>query len=119
LLAVECLSEACAIATLRQSVHDLVRATKTHDPSIHADAPLLVGIDLSILGTDPHRFHEYEEQIRQEYAWVPEDVFNTKRAEILESFLSRKSIYSTQRFLRSHEERARKNLEASSKQLRR
>ncbi|HEX4998431.1 MAG TPA: N-methyl-D-aspartate receptor NMDAR2C subunit [Terriglobia bacterium] len=118
ILAEECLLEAGADLTLRQAVRDLVLATKTHDPEAHADAPLLVDIDLSILGTSPTRFFEYEEQIRQEYAWVSEDVFNSKRAEILVRFLDRKTLYATPRFQQSHERQARANLEASLHRLR-
>ena len=114
-----CLLEAGATSALNQSVRDLILSTKTHDASVHKDGPLLIDIDLSILGSDPQRFREYEKQIRQEYSWVPEDVFNSKRSEILERFLSRKTIYATERYQRSHEGKARRNLEGSLNQLRR
>jgi len=61
-------------------------ATKTHEPNTHVDAPLLVDVDLSILGQPKARFDEYERQIRAEYGWVPEKIFGTKRAEILQRF---------------------------------
>ena len=60
-----------------------------HDPSLHPEAPLLIAVDLSILGQAEGRFGEYEAQIRREYEWAPEATFSAKRAEILERFLAR------------------------------
>jgi len=77
-----------------------------------------VDIDLSVLGAGTERFLEYEEQIRQEYAWVPEEIFRTKRAEILERFLARDVIYRTPEFYQTHEKQARANLRASLERLR-
>jgi predicted metal-dependent HD superfamily phosphohydrolase len=96
----------------------LVLATKTHDPSRHPDAPLMVDVDLSILGQPEKRFCEYESQIRREYDWVPDGIFAAKRAEILERFLARERIYSTKEFFDRYEKRARANLEASVQKLR-
>jgi predicted metal-dependent HD superfamily phosphohydrolase len=77
-----------------------------------------VDIDLSILGQPPERFWEYESQIRREYEWVPENVFTEKRAEILQQFLSRKTIYGTSYFFEKYERQARINLAASIQKLR-
>jgi len=52
----------------------------------------LMDVDLSILGQAAEKFLKYEAQIRMEYEWVPENIFATKRAEILERFLARKRI---------------------------
>ena len=93
-------------------------ATKQHDNSLHPDAPLLVDIDLSILGQPAKRFWEYEDQIRKEYAWVPEEIFRTKRAEILERFLARKQIYNTSYYFSKLEAQARTNLNQSIKKHR-
>jgi predicted metal-dependent HD superfamily phosphohydrolase len=118
LLAEQCLSEGLASTETRLAVWDLVIATKTHDASKHVDAPLLMDVDLSILGKKEGRFREYESQIRQEYSWVPQDMFSAKRAEILQEFVSRDRIYSTDWFFRTHESFARKNLKASLQRLR-
>ncbi len=104
-------------ADLCGSVVALVMATKSHDPSLHPDAPLLVDVDLSIFGKPPERFDEYETQIRQEYSWVPEATFREKRAEILERFLARKRIYNTEVVFVRYEQQARKNLHASLHRL--
>jgi len=117
LLAQRCLENAGAAVDLQSSVRDLVLVTKAHEGSTHPDAPLLVDVDLSILGAREERFFEYEDQIRLEYAWVPEDIFRTKRAEILQRFLARDVIYRTPRFYQTHEKQARANLRASLERL--
>jgi predicted metal-dependent HD superfamily phosphohydrolase len=111
-------AEAGVPATTLAASQVLIMATKTHTGSGHLDIPLIVDIDLSILGKDSERFEEYEHQIRQEYAWVPAQVFRTKRAEILENFLARQTIYCTSRFQENYEVRARTNLKNSIAKLR-
>lgn len=117
-LAAQFLTETGDVKNLKFSVVQLVLATKVHDGFLHADAPLMVDVDLSILGQAPERFWKYEQQIRQEYEWVPEETFAAKRAEILERFLSRKKIFSTESFFRKYEEQARSNLAESIRRLR-
>jgi predicted metal-dependent HD superfamily phosphohydrolase len=111
------LSEAGADAALVDSAGKLVLATQLHDGSLHPDAPLLVDVDLSILGQPEARFWEYEEAIRREYDWVPAHAFAAKRAEILEGFLSRKRLYQTDALFQALEEKARANLQASIRRL--
>ena len=65
------------------------------------------------VGAAPQRFDEYEMQVRQEYAWVPEETFRRRRAEILGQFLARRHIYSTEAFRERYEPRARANLARS------
>jgi len=67
----------------------------------------VVDVDLSILGQSEKRFSEYEQQIRQEYAWVPQAVFASKRAEILGRFLARPGIFATEWFRTKYEQQAR------------
>ena len=106
-----------ADTALTDAVGRLVLTTKHHDGSTHGDAPLLVDVDLSILGQSPERFWTYEQQIREEYAWVDKSVFTSKRAEILERFLTRERIYQTDFFCQRLEAQARENLSASVKRL--
>ena len=93
-----------------QRVDELIMATCHSALPVTPDAQLLVDIDLSILGALPQRFAEYEEQIRQEYAFVPEDIFRNKRGEILQALLARPVIYSTPHFQAALEARAKDNL---------
>jgi predicted metal-dependent HD superfamily phosphohydrolase len=100
------------------SVKMLIDATRHHSIPTNLDAQLLVDIDLSILGQSADRFDEYEQQIRQEYLFVPENLFREKRAGILERFLARPSIFQTDFFRERYEASARMNLARSVARLR-
>ena len=106
-----------AAAALTDAVGQLILATKSHDATLHADAPLLVDVDLSILGQPPDRFWEYERQIRDEYSWVDKGMSAARRAEILQRFLARARIYHTALFFHRLETQARTNRRASVQPL--
>ncbi|QNP48952.1 HD domain-containing protein [Diaphorobacter aerolatus] len=92
-------------------VEALILATEHRAQPSDPDARLLVDVDLGILAAAPHRFAQYEQQVRAEYAWVPSFVYDFKRREVLCSFLSRPGIYATDHFRALFETRARANLE--------
>jgi predicted metal-dependent HD superfamily phosphohydrolase len=100
-----------------ERIHGLVMATRHDFAPVEPDARVLVDIDLSILGAAPHRFDEYELQVREEYAWVPGILFRRKRRQILEDFLARSRIFNTEQFFQTCEARARANLQRSIRQL--
>jgi predicted metal-dependent HD superfamily phosphohydrolase len=91
-------------------VRDLILATRHTEITALGDAALMTDIDLAILGAPEARFEEYEAQIHEEYAWVPELVFRPTRARILQGFLERERIYATAVFAARFEARARMNL---------
>lgn len=91
-------------------VHSLVMITKHSAQPVTLDEQVLTDIDLSILGADRERFAEYEQQIREEYGFVPTWLFRRRRRAILRSFLARSRIFSTPRFFAGLEHRARDNL---------
>jgi predicted metal-dependent HD superfamily phosphohydrolase/quercetin dioxygenase-like cupin family protein len=94
-------------------IQNLIMSTRHADIPVDPDARLLVDTDLAILGADPARFMEYEGQIRQEYAWVPEEVFRERRAGLLQKFLERPYIFSTDLFRLRYEQQARVNIRRS------
>ena len=104
-------------ADTAQRIADLVLFTRHAVEPEGADAEALVDVDLSILGAANARFDEYERQVRREYAWVAEETFRKRRAEVLEQLLGRRHIYSTARFRERYEPRARANLERSLQAL--
>jgi len=100
-----------------ERLHALVMATRHDTAPATADAQLLVDVDLSILGAPAERFAEYERQVREEYAWVPEPEFRERRRVILAAFLARPALYGTEPFRRALEARARENLRRSIAEL--
>lgn len=97
-------------AMVIKTIQTLILATQHTATVTDADAALLVDIDLSILGEDEDTFREYDRQIRQEYAFVPEAIYRTKRRHILQSFLGRDRIYQTAFFYQTYEAQAQRNL---------
>jgi len=93
-----------------KTVHDLILSTKHNDEPKYSDTKYLIDIDLSILGSAPNIFQEYENNIRKEYKWVPIFLFRKKRVEVLKSFLRRKHIFYTKLFREKYEYQARINI---------
>ncbi|HJQ40267.1 MAG TPA: N-methyl-D-aspartate receptor NMDAR2C subunit [Thermoanaerobaculia bacterium] len=104
------LASAGASSGVIDTVRSLILITRHNAIPATRDEQLLSDIDLSILGAPRARFDEYEAQVRREYAWVPDDVFQRERGKILQSFLARPSIYATEFFRARLEETARENL---------
>ncbi len=95
-----------------QEVARLIMLTKSHHPGEGPDDAWIIDIDLAIFAQPVERVLEYEQQIRQEYAWVPEEVYVEKRGEILRGFLTRTQIYLTAWARERFEVRAWENLRA-------
>lgn len=93
-----------------QRVRNLVMATRHDAPLDDSDGALMVDVDLSILGADVETFERFEQNVRQEYWWVPAELFKRTRASILQSFLDRPFVYGTDYFRREAEPQARRNL---------
>ena len=100
-----------------ERVHSLVMVTAHHGVPASTDASIVVDVDLAILGADAARFDEYEQQVREEYGWVPAPVFQQKRREVLAGFLGRARLYGTDRGHALFEAKARANLARSIAQL--
>jgi predicted metal-dependent HD superfamily phosphohydrolase len=99
-------------ATVRR-VGDMIRATRHHSSPRTADEALLLDIDLAILGSNPAAFRRYDEGIRSEYSWVPEEPYRTARTRVLAAFLERDPIYQTAAMRERFETSARRNLTAA------
>ncbi|MFT5511483.1 MAG: putative metal-dependent HD superfamily phosphohydrolase [Hyphomicrobiaceae bacterium] len=111
--------EGCdAAPELTTNISDLIMATRHFVPEpLVDDQPLLVDIDLSILGRTPEVYDHYEVAIREEYKWVPAMTYRRERRSILRAFLKRDIIYNTIRFQALYEDPARSNLKRAIEML--
>ena len=111
--AVDFLGHSGVHTTVCTQVDGLIMATchqQEQQQNANHNQQLLVDIDLAILGTNRERFQEYEQQIREEYQWVPHFIYRKKRRAVLQSFLTLPRIYNTPWFYTQFEQQARKNL---------
>ncbi|KHL04252.1 DUF4031 domain-containing protein [Sinomonas humi] len=76
----------------------LVRLTADHRPQAYDDGgQLLCDADLSVLGREPKGYLRYTEQVRAEYAQVPDELFRAGRASVLDQLLGLDPLFHTQR----------------------
>ncbi|MEM7458974.1 MAG: hypothetical protein AAF331_05890 [Pseudomonadota bacterium] len=105
--------------TSKQRADAIIRATKQHvipdtlATEDRADMALFLDIDLSILAAPERVFKAYEDQIRQEYAFVPEPIYVQARNAILKGFLNRDRLYFSDYFHEQWTLQARENLQQS------
>jgi predicted metal-dependent HD superfamily phosphohydrolase len=110
----QALQAAGAASDAQARVHALIMATCHQATPTEPDQQLLVDIDLAILGADPARFAQYDQQVKAEYSWVPGFLYRMKRKEVLQGFLKRPHIYSTHHFRQKLEAQARLNLKQAT-----
>jgi len=115
-LACEALRELGVPRGKRDRIARHIRATE-HHTAPQGDAALVVDLDLTILGARRCDFDGFEEQIRKEYAHVPEDQFRMGRRHVLESFLGRTAIFCAPQIRDELEARARGNLRRRAAEL--
>lgn len=94
------------------TVVELVRMTADH--AVRRDSALhraFHDADLWILTSPEERFDEYCEQVRQEYAAVPDELFRAARAQILRDLAGGEEIYLTEYGRRHWDGAARVNVD--------
>lgn len=109
--AVEFLVSNDASEALKAEVSRLILATKHNVPLQSNDESLLVDIDLTILGSEPEVYAQFEDNIRFEYRNVPGIIFRKKRVQLLRGFMDRDHIYGNKHFRDLYESQARSNLQ--------
>lgn len=99
-------------------IKDMILSTKDHVPkSDDTSLKIFLDIDLSILGQNEQKYAEYEENIRKEYFWVPNEIYSFNRKKILKSILDRDFIYNYSHFRLKYEEQAKENLKNAISRL--
>lgn len=94
-----------------QRAGQLILATQLGSEPLDPDAQTMVDTDRAILGRSKRLYDIYADQVRREYQEVSEERYKIGRKCILESFLSKPSIYQTDEFREQYEQHARANLE--------
>ncbi|MBL0004958.1 MAG: hypothetical protein IPP00_13590 [Actinomycetales bacterium] len=111
-LAVSTLSDLGADADDVSAIERLVHLSATHDgDALTSLDRAFLDADLWILSADPDRFDDYCEQVRQEYAAVPDAAYRAARAEVLRGFAQRPRLYLTDFAAAQWEPQARNNLD--------
>lgn len=99
------------VAMIMASDH---KGTKEEYP---LETKLFLDIDIAILGAERNVYAKYDEDIRKEYSWVPEEEYLKGRTQVLASFLNRKPLYLTEQFQSRFEDTAKANLALSLQAL--
>jgi len=98
-------------------VRELILFTQYARQPVTRDEMIIHDIDLSVFGESTDRFDKYEQDIRLEYAFVPDPIYNTGRAEVLRRFLQ-DPFYSTPEMqFSSYETLAQMNIRKSIEAL--
>jgi predicted metal-dependent HD superfamily phosphohydrolase len=100
-----------------ERVMNLVLATKHVILPTDNDEKFIVDIDLSSFGLPEEKFNENTQLIRQEYDWVPTEIFARERTKILKAFQARPTVFLTPFFQQKYEKTAQANLKHSIAQL--
>ncbi|AKU17250.1 HD domain-containing protein [Luteipulveratus mongoliensis] len=89
----------------------LVRGTATHASTAgDVNAAVLFDADLAILASGLERYDAYVQDVRAEYAAVPDDAFATGRAAVLQALLDQPSLFTTAYAQEHWEAEARANV---------
>ena len=93
------------------TLRGLILATCHQQPADNIDAALVVDIDLAILAAPAEIYADYEQAVRKEYAWVPEQLFCAGRSKVLQHLLAMPALYQHRELAEQWESRARQNLQ--------
>lgn len=76
-----------------------------------SDGELLCDADLAVLARPPAEYDAYAAAVRREYAHVPDELFRTGRAAVLQGLLDLPALYRRRALAERWEGQARANLE--------
>jgi predicted metal-dependent HD superfamily phosphohydrolase len=110
-LAERALPEAGVAADRTAEVARLVRLTVSHDPAPgDRNGEVLCDADLAVLAGAPSAYAAYAAAVREEYGFVPDDVFRQGRARVLRQLLALPRLFRTPSGQARWEETARRNV---------
>lgn len=95
----------------------MIRHSAGHAASDDPDVQLFCDLDLYRLGVPFKVFDQHGRDVREEYAWIEEDVWTTKRNAFFQGLLDRPVIYQTEYWRSRLEKQARENLSRTIRSL--
>ncbi|MFG2756852.1 hypothetical protein [Streptomyces wuyuanensis] len=102
-----------------EEVSRLVLLTRTHAARADdANGKVLCDADLAILASPPDVYETYAAAVREEYGFVPDDLFRAGRADVLSHLLGLPGLFRTPYGQREWEAAARRNVAAELERLR-
>ncbi|WP_103069737.1 HD domain-containing protein [Aquimarina sediminis] len=90
---------------------DIILATKGHHISENQDVNYFTDADLSILGSDWKYYEAYFKNVRKEYKYYPDFIYNNGRIKVLNHFIDMPAIFKTNYFNQNLEVKAKRNLQ--------
>jgi predicted metal-dependent HD superfamily phosphohydrolase len=87
-----------------------ILSTKGHQVSEDVDTNYFTDADLSVLGFNNNSYLKYTEQIRNEYKYYPDFLYEPGRRKVLIHFLKMGVIFKTKYFHDKYEKQARINI---------
>jgi predicted metal-dependent HD superfamily phosphohydrolase len=91
---------------------EIILVTRNHwnGPSL-GDGDYFLDADIAILGAMPVVYDAYAANVRQEYAFAPDDLYRTGRSAFLNSALARPRLFRTGAFESTYAAQARANMQ--------
>lgn len=90
---------------------DMIVATKAHNTSTNSDINYFTDADLAILGSDWKDYETYYKNVRKEYKYYPDFMYNKGRIKVLKHFISMPAIFKSDYFSQKFEIKAKENLQ--------
>jgi len=106
---------------IKSKVADFILGTKKHRVESNGSESVLslfLDLDMAVLGKQTTAYNHYAARIRNEYSFVEDNEYCSKRADVLDSFLQQPRIYGTAVMHQALEEQARLNLRNEIESLR-
>ncbi|WP_132066177.1 hypothetical protein [Aquimarina spinulae] len=91
--------------------YDMILATKGHNNSESSDINYFTDADLSILGSDSKNYETYYKNVRKEYKYYPDFMYNKGRIKVLNHFINMPAIFKSEHFYKRFEANAKQNLQ--------
>jgi predicted metal-dependent HD superfamily phosphohydrolase len=117
-LAGEHLTRLGAPTQLIEQTCTIILMTRNHwDGPSAGDGDYFLDADIAILGAPVATYDAYAADVRQEYAFAPDDLFRAGRSAFLESALARPRLFRTDVFEAAYAPQARANMQRELGQL--